>query len=161
MRDEGKHAAGRGLDDVFAKTGKGQHRGPALVDHGGHAGMNADGVGVEAEAAADVAIDVGVGVDQAGQHQFAPDVDRLPGGTREVPAYCRDPAFAHCHIENAVETLRRIDDAASPKQQIERRGLHDVHVGALAGLWRILLAGRRPDKGSVRRQSVATNGRLL
>src|SRR5262245_24682455 len=108
--------------------------------------MDAHGVRVEAEAAADVAIDVSVGVDQAGQHQLAADVDRLADGAREAPAHRGNPTIAHRHIENAVETLRRIDDAAAPKQQIERRGLHDIHVGALAG-WPYSVGRAPPGQG--------------
>ena len=145
-RDEREHASRGGLGDIFAEAGEGQHRRSALVDHGGHAGMDANGVGVEAEPAADIAIDVGVGIDQAGQHQLAAHVDRLLGWTGQALADRGDAAVSHGDIEDAVEALGRIDDAAAPKQQVEWRGLYEIHVGTLAG-WRILLTARRRDQG--------------
>ena len=88
---------------------------------------------------------MGVGVDQAGQHQLAAHIDRLLRRARQALADRGDPAISHGDIEDAVEALGRIDNAAATKQQIERRRLDDIHVGTLAG-WRILLTGRRRDK---------------
>ena len=81
-RDEGEHAARGGLDDELAETREGQHRRPALVDQRRHARVDADHVGVEAEAAADVAIDVRVRVDHARQHELAAHVDRFAASVR-------------------------------------------------------------------------------
>ena len=128
-RDEGQHAGAGGLDHELAEAGEGQHRGPALVDHGGHAGMHADCIGIEAEAAADIAIDVGVGVDQAGQHQPAADVDRLPGGARQVLANRGDAAITHSDVEQAVQALGRIDHPAAAQEEVVGLGWHDIHGG--------------------------------
>ena len=124
-RDEGQHAGRRGFHREFAEAREGQHRRTALVDHGGDAGMHAHHVGIEAEAAADVAIDMGVGVDQAGQHQLAAHVGRFAGRSRQILADVGDAAAAHGDIHDAVEALGRIDDAAASQDEIVGCGLHD------------------------------------
>ena len=91
--------------------------------------MDAHGIGVEPEAAADIAIDVGVGVDQAGQHQLAAHIDRLRRGARQVLAHRRDAAAAHGDIEDTVEALGWIDDAAASQEEVVGLGLHDIHGG--------------------------------
>ena len=53
-----------------------------------------------------------------------------------------------------VEALRRINDPATPKQKIVWRGLHDIHVGSLAGPTCIVLVRRHPDKGRDQRHAV-------
>ena len=78
-RQEGKDLRLRLLDDEAAEAGQGHARRAALIDHGGDAGSHADHIRVQAEAAGDVLIDVGVGVDQARQHQLARNVDHLAG----------------------------------------------------------------------------------
>ena len=125
--DEGEHAGDGGLHGIFAKARKGQYRRAALVDDRGHARVDADGIGIEPKPAADVAINVRVGVDQAGQHQLAPHIDRFLRRRRQVSAHRRNPAIAHGDIEDTVEALRRIDDAAASKQEVVWRGLHDIH----------------------------------
>ena len=157
--DEGQHAGGGGLHGIFAEAGEGQHRGSALVDDGGHAGMHTHGIGVEPEAPADIAIDVGVRVYKAGQDQLAADIDRLLRWTRQVLAHRRDSTVAHGDIQHAVETLGRIDDSAAPQQKIVWRGLHDIHDGSLAGPIRILLVRRHRDKGRWRHAVCMTTGR--
>ena len=76
--DEAQHAGFRLLDDEVAEAGNGHAARAALVHHGGDAGAHAHHVGVQAEAAGDVLIDMGVGVDHAGDDDLARDVDHLP-----------------------------------------------------------------------------------
>ncbi|MEY9368532.1 hypothetical protein ABIE83_003150 [Bradyrhizobium diazoefficiens] len=62
-RQEGVDARGRGLGDEMTKAGQ-RHAGrAALIDQRRHARLHADHVGVHAEAAGDILIDMGVGVD--------------------------------------------------------------------------------------------------
>jgi len=89
--------------------------GPALVDHRGDAGLDADHVGVEAEAATDIFVDMGVGIDQPGQHEAAAHIDRLGGGgARNLGGDLRDLAGTHREIANAIQPARRIDHPARP-----------------------------------------------
>jgi len=133
--NEGQHARAGGLRDIFAETRKGQHRGAALIDHRRDARANADHVGVEAEAATDVAVDMGMGVDQAGQHQLAADIDRLARRARQGLANGSDASIADGDIEETIEVLRWIDDAAAAQDEIIGRELHHSswEVGPLSG----------------------------
>ena len=63
-RRESEDAALRGFGDVVAEARQGHAARAALVDQRRHAGVHAAQVGVQAEAAGDVLVDVGVGVDQ-------------------------------------------------------------------------------------------------
>ena len=128
--DEGEHAGGGGLGDIFAEAGEGQHRGSALVDHRGHAGMDADGIGVEAEAAADIAIDMGVACRSGRAAPACRATSTVSvAGARQVLADRGDAAVAHGDIEDPVEALGRIDDAAAPQEEVVGLGLHDIHGG--------------------------------
>jgi hypothetical protein len=128
-RDEGQHARGGGLHGELAEAREGQDRWAALVDHGGDAGVDAHHVGIEAEPAADVAIDVGVGVDHAGQHQLAAHVGGRARRSWQVLAHGGDFAAAHGDIHDAIEALGRIDDAAASQDEIVGCGLHGSLLG--------------------------------
>ncbi len=118
-RDEGVDAGLRLLGDEVAEARE-RHAGrPALIDQGGDARMHPHHVGIEAEPAADIFVAMRMGVDHAGQHQLAGDVDDLLGGARQdVGLHRRDAPVADRHIHHAVDTGRRTDDMAAAQQQI-------------------------------------------
>ena len=106
----------------------------ALVHHGGDAGLDADHVGVQAEPAGDVLIDMGVGIDHAGDDDLAADIDQLSRGIGGQCVLDRgDAAVADGDVGNAVATRRGIDHTSAAQQQIElpvhRNGSHQL-VGA-------------------------------
>ena len=108
----------------------------ALIDHRGDAGMHADQVGIEAEAAADIAIDMGVGVDHAGKDDAPAQVDRLFGARRQnVLLHGGDLAVAHRDIHHAVHARGRADHMAAAQQQV---------IGFVVG------HGRSPSSASLR-----------
>ena len=69
--DEAQHAGFRWLDDEMAEARNGHAARTALVHHCGDAGPYAHHVGVQAEAAGDVLIDMGMGIDHAGGDDLA------------------------------------------------------------------------------------------
>ena len=105
---EGVDPGLRRLGHEVAKAREGHAGGAALVDHGGDAGMNAHHVGVQAEAAADILVDVGVGVDHPRQDQPAAHVDHFLGaGGQDVRLDGGDVAVADRHVHHAVDGRRR------------------------------------------------------
>ena len=127
--DEGEHAGRLGLGDVFAEGGEGQHGRAALVDHGSDAGADADLVRVQAEAAADVAENVGVGVDHAGQDQLAGNVGHFFGRAGDLGRDGGDAAAADGDVHDPVELLRRVDDPAAAQDEVIRFRSDLVHGG--------------------------------
>ncbi len=111
------------LGDEMPETRQ-RHAGrAALIDQRRHAGLHADHVRVHAEAAGNILIDMGVGVDQSGQHDLAADVDNLPRARRhDVGLHGRDLAAADGDVLEAIDARGRIDDAATAQQQIECGG---------------------------------------
>ena len=96
----------------------------ALVDQRGHAGLNAHHVGIHAEAAGDILIDMGMGIDQPGQHDLAGDVDDLLGaGRQDIGLNGGDLAVTDRDIFQAVDARGRIDHAAPTQEQVEA-GIH-------------------------------------
>ncbi len=119
-RQEGVDAGLGCLGDEVAEARQ-RHAGrAALIDHRGDAGLHADQIGVHAEAAADVAIDVGVGVDHARDDDAAADVDGLLGARRQddVLLHGGDLAVAHRDIHHAVDARSGIDDMAAAQQHV-------------------------------------------
>ena len=103
----------------MAEARQGHAGGAALVDHRGDAGMHAHHVGIQAEAAGDVMIDVGVRVDHAGKHQPPTNVDGLLGGGRQdVFLHGGDLAVADGDVHHAVDAGRGTNDVSAAKQQI-------------------------------------------
>ncbi len=119
-RQKGQRARFGRLGNEMPETGK-RHAGRAtLIDQRGHAGLDADHIGVHAEAPGDVLIDMGVGVDQAGQDDLAGDVDDLFGAGREdIGLHCGDLAVTDRYVFQAVDSGGRIDHAASAQEQVE------------------------------------------
>jgi len=69
---------------------------------------------VEPETARHILVDMSVGVEQARQHQFAPDVDDLVRGTRENAVLdCGDHDSAHAYVLSAIDPRRRTHDPAT------------------------------------------------
>ena len=117
--NEGVAAARRLLRDEMAVAGKRHAGGAALVDQRGDAALDTDHVGVEAEAAGDVAIDMGVGVDHPRQHQLAAHVGHLPRRRgQNVLGDRRDLAAGDRHIHHAVDAGGRTDDMAALEDEI-------------------------------------------
>jgi hypothetical protein len=128
--DEGEHPTGRRLGDIFAEPGESEHRRAALVDQRCHARLHAHHVGVEPETAGDVTVHMGVRVDQAGQYELAANVDRPPCRSGQGLAYGNDTAITHRHVEEIVEVLGRVDDAAASQHEVVWGGLHEIHGGS-------------------------------
>ena len=90
--------------------------------------MHAHHVGVKAEPARNVFIDVGVRIDHSRGHDLARNIDRFPRRKfRQVGLDRRDFAADDTYIKPAVAGGRRIDDSSAGKDEIVVR-LHDVHV---------------------------------
>ena len=100
-RQERIDAGLRGVHDEMPEARQ-RHAGrAALVDQRGHAGVHADQIGIHAETAADIAVDMGVGVDHAGQHDAPTHVDGFLGARRQdVLLHGRDLAVTHRGIPN-------------------------------------------------------------
>jgi hypothetical protein len=120
----------RRLRDEFAEARQRHAGGPPLIDDGGHARTHADHVGIESETARHILIDMAVGVDQAGQYQFAFGIDDVSGGAREYRLLqsC-DAPVPDREITNAIDAARRTDDAAPFDQKVVTGGFH--HLGLL------------------------------
>ncbi|MEY9359987.1 hypothetical protein ABH994_002708 [Bradyrhizobium yuanmingense] len=101
-------ARGRGFRDEMAEAWQ-RHAGrTALIDQRRHAGLHAHHVGVHAETAGDILIDMGVGVDQPGQHQLAADIDDLlRAGRQNVGCDRRDLAIADGDVLEGHRCRRR------------------------------------------------------
>ena len=70
-REKGVGPRLRLLGNEMPETRQGHAGGAALIDQRRDAGLDADHVGIHAEAAGDILIDMGMGIDQSGQHDFA------------------------------------------------------------------------------------------
>jgi hypothetical protein len=90
--------------------------GAAGVDHRGDAALPCELVGVDPERGA-APIDVGVEVDQAGRDDLAGDVADV-GSRPAVPADARDLAAGKSDIDDRIEILGWIDDAAVAQDEI-------------------------------------------
>ena len=119
-REESVGTRLRLLGNVVPEAGQGHAGGPALIDQRRDAGLDPDHVGIHAEAAGDILIDMGVGVDQPRQHDLAGHVDHFPCAARQdVGLHDGNLAVADGDILQAVDARRRIDDAASAQKQVE------------------------------------------
>ncbi len=128
-RDEGEDVRRRLLDDELAETRERHAAGPTLVDHRGGAGLDADHIGIEAETAADIFEDMGMGVDEAGQHQPSSEVDRLVRRiARDIAGDLGDQAALDRDVADAIPTRPRIDDPTTFEEQIVLR----FHAGISA-----------------------------
>ena len=119
--DEAQHAGFRRLDDEVAEARNGHAARAALVHHGGDAGPHAHHVGVQAEAAGHVLIDMRVGVDHAGDDDLARDVDHLraPSSRGTIASIAAMPAVGDADIGDAVAARGRIDHPSAAQQQVE------------------------------------------
>ena len=115
--EEAQHPRLRRLDDELAEPGERHQARTALVDHGGDAGAHAAEIGVEPELTRDVAIDVGVGVDQTGQHEAAAHVDD-PLGPLDPRLDRRDAAIGDPYVRLAVAPRGGVDHPAAAEDQI-------------------------------------------
>ena len=131
--NEGHHVALGRLDDEIAKAGEGHATRPAVIHQGGDAGAHADQVRVEAEAAADMLIDMGVGVDHAGQHQQTRRVHGLGAIGREAFADRFDAPVADGHVADAVNSGGRIDDGAPLEDEVSISSHETFLAGGVRG----------------------------
>ena len=74
-RNETHDTACRRLDDEFAKARDGHSTWTTLINQGRDTGPHPDPVGLEPKAPGDMAIDVGVGVDQSREHISAGNIN--------------------------------------------------------------------------------------
>ena len=122
-REKGVNARCRLFRDEVAEPRQRHAGGAALIDNGGDAGAHADHVRVEAEAAGDVAVDVGVGVDHAGQHELAADIHHFGGrGGEDGLGHRGDAPVAHRDVADAVDAGSRADHAATAQEKVVPRG---------------------------------------
>ena len=132
--DEAQHAGFRLLDDEMAEARNGHAARAALVHHRGDAGPHAHHVGIQAEAAGDVLIDVGVRVDHAGGDDLPADIDHLLRVVRGKRRFDRrDATVADADIGDAVATRRGIDHPSTTQQQIEP-AVHRVLLSHVVGV---------------------------
>ncbi len=116
----GEDTGVRRFDNVLAEPGEIAGTGRAGVDRGGDATGAAELVGIDAKRGA-APVDVGVEVDQAGCDDEARRIADLGGGAggelaRIADAF--DSAVLECNVGDAVDALRRIDDAAAADDEI-------------------------------------------
>jgi len=92
------------LGDKMPESGQ-RHAGrAALIDQRRHPGLHAHHVGVHAEPAGDILVDMGVGIDQSRQDDLAGDIDDLAGsGRQDIGLNRGDLAVADCHVFQAVD----------------------------------------------------------
>ncbi len=110
----------RFFGDEVPKARQGHAGRTALIHQGCHARPHADHVGVHTETSRDILIDMRVGIDQAGQHDLAGDVDDFAGaGRQDVGLDGCDLAAANGDILQPVHAGRRIDDPSATQQQVE------------------------------------------
>ena len=121
--NEGQRARPGGLGDEMTEARQ-RHAGrAALIDHRGHAGMHADHVGVEAEAARHILVDLPMGVDHAGNDELAGDVDDLRARAGDdMVGDSGDLAAANADILDPVDARVRADHPAAAQDDIEFRG---------------------------------------
>ena len=116
----------------MAEAGGGHAARPTLVHDRGDTGSHAHHIGVQAEAAGDVLIDMGVRVDHPGSDDLARDIDHLLCGIRGQRRFDRrDATAADGNIRDAVATRRGIDHPPATQQQIEL-AVHRIHLRALS-----------------------------
>ena len=123
-RDEGQDTVVGWLRNGMPKPGKGHAAGAVPIDQGRHAGLHADYVGVEPEAAAVMLIDMGMRVDHAGYHQAIADVDGLGRGIRQdILLHRSDPTVGHGDVHHPIDAHRRVDHMPALKNLRLRRHL--------------------------------------
>ena len=137
--DEAQQSALRGFGQVVAEAAERHATRPALVDERGDAGTHADHVGVEAELAGDVFVDMGVGVDHAGGDDLAGEIDALArGGLRQVGRDGGDLAAGDGDVAAAVHAGCRIDQRSAREQDVIRKlqRVHDAppHAGIFVSI---------------------------
>ena len=129
---EGVDPGRRRLGDELPEARERHAAWAALVDHRGRPRMHAHHVGLEAEAAGDVLVDVRVGIDEPGKDDLAAGVDDLARRAGcERRSHRRDAAVAHAHVERGVHALGRVDHAAAPKHEVVGAPRHGVLPGLI------------------------------
>ena len=110
----------RRLGDEVPEAGQ-RHAGrAALIDQCRHAGLHAHHVGIHAEAAGDILIDMRMRIDQPRQHQLAGYIDHLSGaGRQDVGLHGRDLAIANGDVPDAIDAGGRADHAAAAQKLVE------------------------------------------
>src|SRR5262249_29988851 len=113
----------RDLDHVAVERREGRGAGGAGVDGGGHAAVEAVGIGLDAERG-DAPVDVGMQVDPAGRDEQAGGVDDLAADAApgDVGADRGDPRSYDAHVGDGVEVLRRVEHAPAAHQDVEHGG---------------------------------------
>ncbi len=105
--------------DEVAEARQGHAGRTALVDDCRYARAHADHVGVQAEPAGHILVDMGMRVDEARQHELAGYVDRLRCAARkDRRPDCGDAAAANGDIADSVDARSRTYDAAAAKQEV-------------------------------------------
>ena len=166
VRDEREHPGDRRLHDELAKPLDRQRRRAALIDHGRHAGPDPHQIGIHAERAGDMFVDVGVRVDHPGDHEPVTDVERLRSrALLDRGEHRGDLPVADADVEAAVDPTRGVDHAAAAQHEVEAgsRGRGHARAGRAAGtLERFCLSHARkhtPDRAISRHGGPRVDGR--
>jgi hypothetical protein len=126
--EEAQDAHPARLDHELAEGLEGRGACGARVGGGDHtaAQMGLDRVGPDL---GHVLEDVGVSLDQAGQHEPAGAVDGLHRGAGELLGDRADPAVGHGHVEPAVDSGGRIQHPPAGEQQVDGSVDRDGRTG--------------------------------
>src|SRR5262249_34926894 len=120
-------AAGGRLDDIAAERRKRHEARAALVDQRRDAGMDADEIGLEAEAAGHMPGHMRMRIDKPRQYECAAHIDCLAAAA-EIGRDPRDLPIGDRDIVTTIYALRGIDDPPALQHQIQ--GLLSLHVAA-------------------------------
>ncbi len=121
-RQEGKNARLGFFDDEIAEAGQGHAGRAALIDDRGDARVHADHVGIHAEPAGHILIDMPVRVDEARQNDLAFGVDHLFRRTRQDVFLHRGNAAAPDRdVHHAVDAGSGADHLTPADDDVERR----------------------------------------
>jgi hypothetical protein len=102
----------------MAKPGQRHAARTTLIHQRRDAGVNAAQVGIESEAAGHMFVDMGVRIDQAGQHQLSAAVDDVGAGRHGVGPDRGDAAVCHPQVADGVKSRGRIDHPAALQKNI-------------------------------------------
>ena len=161
--DEAQHPGLRGLRDEMPEAGHRHAAGPALIDQRADARVDAAQVGLEAEFAGDVLIDVRMGVDQPGGHDTPGDVDHLgPGFGRDLRLDGRDAIAADADVEDTVAPGRRIDHPTALQNKIKSHAvLLDImpQMQAAHPVFAAQIVSALPNSGGISSMGLAFKAR--
>lgn len=127
--EHGEDAGAGAVDDGGAEDFEVAPAGGAGIDHGGDAGAEGEGIGLDGVIAGPGAgiaggeEDVDVEVDEAGGDEEAGDVDGFPGaGGGDGGFDGGNPAGADSDVEAAVAVVAGVDEAAAAEEEVEVLG---------------------------------------